>query len=70
MLPVKLTWEKVDQIRSLYAPGKVGYNSLAKRFGVSQTSIKSIIRGETWPPEKDFRKRPTRWHGFNGEILR
>jgi hypothetical protein len=57
MKPQKLTWEKVDQIRGMYRPGEVGFGTLAKRFSVSIPTIKSIIRGETWPLEKDWRKK-------------
>ena len=56
MKPQKLTWEKVDQIRAMHLPGVVGFGTLAKRFGVSIKTIKSVIREETWSPEKDYRQ--------------
>ena len=50
MKPQKLNWQKVDRIRDLYKPGECGYKTLAKMFGVSPESIKSIIKGKTWLP--------------------
>lgn len=44
----RLTWEKVDQIRSSYAAGGVTQTALAERFEVSQTLISEIVRGKTW----------------------
>lgn len=53
MKPQKLDWAKVDRIRKLYNPGEgFGYKTLAKMFSVSAATIKSIIKGETWPKEK------------------
>lgn len=53
MNPVKLNWAKVDRIRDLHNPSKgIGYKTLARMFNVSSATIKSIIRGETWPVEK------------------
>lgn len=55
MKPQKLTWEKVDRIRELYTPGEVGYKTLARMFDVHASTIKSIIREETWSPSNDLR---------------
>ena len=52
MKPQKLNWDKVDRIRELYEPGKCGYKTLARMFDVRPETIKSIVRGETWPEEK------------------
>lgn len=44
----KLTADSVFQIRSIYAKGDHSQSSLAKRFGVAQAVISSIIRRKTW----------------------
>lgn len=44
----KLTWKDVREIRDLYAGGKWMQRELGEKFGVTQTCIGSIIRGETW----------------------
>jgi hypothetical protein len=42
----KLTEEQVRQIRARHAPGKGA--TLAREYGVSQSTISSIIRGQWW----------------------
>lgn len=42
----KLTHDKVLEIRRSYP--EEGYKKLAKRFGVNRTTIRSVIRGDTW----------------------
>ncbi len=44
----KLTWEQVQEIRKLYAEGKMSQRELAKKFGVSQTTIFRICHGKNW----------------------
>jgi len=46
----KLTWEKVREIRRIYKPGDLefGCRALAKRYGVSASTISSIVKGDTW----------------------
>jgi hypothetical protein len=50
---VTLTWEQVDEIRSLYATGQFSQKTLAEKFGVSQSAISSIIVYQSWIPEND-----------------
>jgi DNA invertase Pin-like site-specific DNA recombinase len=52
MKPVKLTWEKVDQIRAMHQHGVIGYKTVARQFGVSETTIKAIIKGKIWDETK------------------
>ena len=44
----KLTEEKVIQIRSRYAAGGISKRALAVDFGVTNTSILSVIARKTW----------------------
>jgi len=44
----KLSSEIVAEIRSIHQQGLIGYKRLAKRFGVSATTIRGIISGEYW----------------------
>lgn len=44
----KLSDEQVREIRRLYDPGKHGTPRLAKTFCVDRTTIRAIVRGETW----------------------
>lgn len=44
----KLTSAQVQEVRSLYDTGKENQVSLAKRFGISQTTISLIVRRETY----------------------
>lgn len=46
----KLTEDEVREIRKLYKPKSHDYNTwtLAKMFGVSQTSIRFIVNGTNW----------------------
>lgn len=44
----KLTRDEVIEIRSRYARGNVSQALLAKSFGVCQTQIGRILRGERW----------------------
>ncbi len=44
----KLSREIVAEIRSIYANGVVSQKKLAARFGVHQTVVGDIVRGETW----------------------
>ena len=43
----KLTWPKVEKIRSKYKEGARQVD-LAKEFGVSQATISEIVRRKTW----------------------
>jgi hypothetical protein len=47
----KLTWEKVAEIRTLYADGQQTYKSLGHLYKVDRTMIGQIIRNETWKEE-------------------
>jgi DNA invertase Pin-like site-specific DNA recombinase len=44
----KLTEPQVQQIRRLYATDGTTQEALAQQFGVTQTTIGRILRGETW----------------------
>lgn len=44
----KLSLEKVFHIRDMYSGGIYSQDELAKKFGVSQANISSIIKNETW----------------------
>jgi len=44
----KLTWEHVARIRSIYTTGEVTQAKLASDFGVSQSLIGLIVRGDIW----------------------
>ena len=45
---VKLTPRAVDEIRETFALGGVTKASLAKRFAVTETTIRFIVTGKTW----------------------
>ncbi len=45
----KLSWEQVRRIRSDYVPYRVLQNDLAKQYGVSMFTVRSILAGRTWP---------------------
>jgi hypothetical protein len=47
-LPHKLTEEDVLEIRSLHASGKYNMNELAYIYGVSNTTIRKIVRRLKW----------------------
>jgi HNH endonuclease len=47
-IPQRLTADQVLSIRSEYIPRVVGSPTLAKKYGVSTTTIKQIIRREIW----------------------
>lgn len=49
----KLTWDVVDQIRSEYSPGKMGYIKLSKKYEVAVSTIVHIIKNETWRKESE-----------------
>ncbi len=44
----KLDWPKVRKIRFLAKFGKVSQRELALKFGVAQTMIGKIVRGDSW----------------------
>ena len=46
----KLTWEKVREIRKLYKHNTrgYGYQSLAKKFGVSFPTIEKVVKNKIW----------------------
>jgi hypothetical protein len=51
----KLTDCAVDEIRSL--GGVVSGVNLAKRFGVTPSTISNVLRGNNWRPDKTRRKK-------------
>jgi len=44
----RLTYQEVRQLRRLYMSGEYTQAELARRFGVSQSTVSRTIRGETW----------------------
>jgi DNA invertase Pin-like site-specific DNA recombinase len=44
----RLSWERVRNIRSDYASGKFTQRALARREGVSQTTIYRILNNINW----------------------
>jgi len=48
----KLTWKKVEQIRTDYFSGRTTQKKLAKKFGVNQSTITELVRGITWKLNK------------------
>ena len=44
----KLTPERVEELRRLYAGGALGLRKLAKRYGLGTSQIRRIVRGEVW----------------------
>lgn len=44
----KLTWELVNLTRTIYGTGLISQRDLAKRIGVSQTVVHSIIHNKSW----------------------
>lgn len=47
-LAAKLTYEKANLIKRLYAVGNTSQRKLAFQFGVSRTCVVLILKGETW----------------------
>lgn len=48
----KLTWNLVIEIRQKFKTGNSTKIALAKEFGITDTQIGKIIRGEAWKQEK------------------
>lgn len=46
----KLTQQDVDEIRALYIPNdpKYGGRALARKYGISKTTIQAILHNQTW----------------------
>jgi len=44
----KLTQEQVKQIRQMHIPRKFGADRIAKLFGVTDSTIKKILKRDTW----------------------
>ena len=55
----KLTWEQVREIRENYKPWdrEFGGQALAKKYGVGDSTIDTIIRGMTWQ-NKNYNYKP------------
>jgi endogenous inhibitor of DNA gyrase (YacG/DUF329 family) len=53
----KVTWEQVDEIRSLYASNQMSARVLGEKYGLDKTSIYSIVSGRKWKPENDPRRK-------------
>lgn len=48
----KLTWDKVDDIRSIYKNSNCTYEDLAKMYQVNSTTIRDVIKNITWNRSK------------------
>jgi transcriptional regulator with XRE-family HTH domain len=57
-----------EKIKARMKEKKLNQNSLAKRLGVSQTSVNFLIHGK--PPSEKLEKRFARALGLNVEELR
>ena len=44
----KITLDKVQKIRDLYASGKFGPTELGRKFGLHRSSIHRIVAHRTW----------------------
>ena len=44
----KLNWQKVFEIREKYCSGFYTTRLLAKEYNVGNTTIKHVVRNETW----------------------
>lgn len=53
----KVTWNQVHGIRTLWKNGLHNYNELARRSGISATSIKKIILDQRWKEPIDTEKQ-------------
>lgn len=51
----KLDWEKVTEIRRSYSHEGMNQYMLADKYGVTQPTIKEILKYRTWKPENDPR---------------
>lgn len=49
----KLSWPEVREIRARYMAGGERQVDLASSFGVDQTTISTIVRGQTWKEVPD-----------------
>jgi len=50
-MPAKLSFEKADEIRSRYAEGGISTTKLAREYGVAQTTIIRVVKGQNWVRE-------------------
>jgi lambda repressor-like predicted transcriptional regulator len=47
----KLSWARVNEIRDIHSSG-VSIYALAKRFGVTWTTVKNVVIGKTWKQDR------------------
>ena len=59
----KLTDEQKEEIRAIYATGKVGQRPLAKQFGVSRSLIQIIVNPEI--AEKKKQRMKEHWREYS-----
>lgn len=50
----KVTLETVALIRRRYAGGGISQQALANEYGLSQSGVSSLLRGESWSPTSDW----------------
>lgn len=48
----RLSLDKAEEIRRMYAAGGVSQDTLAKQYGVHQITISHVVRGLTWQHEE------------------
>lgn len=44
----KLRWQEVTEIRDLYKTGRFSYNDFARKYHVSESTIKRLMTNKTW----------------------
>jgi len=44
----KLTWEKVREMRAIYARGGIGTRELGRQFGVGSSTAHNVVKRKTW----------------------
>jgi len=53
----KLTWQQVDEIRRLHTTEHLSNQRLGEMYGVTEGAIWHIVKGKTWKPENDPRRK-------------
>lgn len=62
-----LSEEKAEEIRSLHASGAASRRELARRFGVSEASIRHILKFRSWKPKMPS-SSPAPWLFSSSEL--
>lgn len=48
-----LTWDRVRQIRAHWEENDLSISAMARKFGISGTSMRHLLKGWTWPEDED-----------------